>query len=187
MRDSADKGPEKTEREPVLGERIAMADWTKARNAVSDPNKTNGRVFQPRPDHDYTGKLMFITDTHLVMQVGGHTAVIHDLKLLDQGAELAKQYDEGKLRPRATISVRYGPERGEAEVIPFSKQMAEEVMAKGQHWAEQHITNARSRDTFMKHFGEFTAELSKGIQLPSKANGATAPKNPERTREMARA
>jgi hypothetical protein len=154
-----------TKESKTIGAMMPKADWATARDAVSSRGKTDGKIFLPKPSADYAGKMVFMTDTHLVQQVGKNSAVVHELAKLDNGKDIVQAWDDNKIGPRTNIVVRYGVDRGEAEIIPFNVQRANEVKKQGVEWASANITNEKSRATFVKHLEAFTADMSKGINL----------------------
>lgn len=183
MTTAQEAGQSAAAKQQNIGAMMPKSEWAQARDAVSDQGKTNGRVYLPKVENEYQGKIVFLTDTHLVQQVGKNSAVTHDLSKLENGADLAQQYDEKKIGPKTHIVVRYGAERGEGEVVPFTVQRANEVKKQGTEWAEKNITNERSRSTFVKHLEAFTADMAKGITFHQ---AKPAERAPERPRELER-
>lgn len=170
--------------EKYIGSMMPRPEWEVARDAVSNPGKHDGWIYLPRPGADYAGKILTMTETHLVQQVGTNRAITHELAKLENGAELAKQYDDKKIGPKTHIVIRYGQDRGEGEVIPFTVKLANEVKEKGQVWAEANIGNTKSRDAFLKHLDNFTKEMAKGISL--KPQQPAPARVPERSQQIER-
>lgn len=169
-----------------LGENIQKADWLEARNAVSDRGATNGRVTLPKPNGEYAGKVVFITETHLVQQVGKNAAVAHDLRLLENGRELGEAYDQNKVQAGITrMLVRYDAAKGKAEVVPFNVQRATEVRKQGEVWASKSISNVKARQTFMSHLDKFTTDIARGQTQAARTESARQDrvKPPEKTKE----
>ncbi len=167
-----------------IGATMPKPQWAEARDAVSDPGKNNGKVFLPKPQNEYAGKLLHMTETHLVQQVGKNSAVIHDLSKLENGVNLAQSFDKKELRPRTHVVIKYGEERGVGEVVPFSAQRAAEVKKEGIAWAEQNIKAEKTRALFVKQLEAFTAEMAKGAPQP--ARQAAAPRAPDRAPQLER-
>lgn len=162
-----------------IGDRLPKPDWETARDMVSSPDR-KGFVYLAKPNSQYAGKVLMMSDTHLVQQVGKNAAVAHDLSKLENGPELGNQFDEGVIKAGHTsIKVQYGQDRGKAEVLSYNQQRAESVRTQAEKWAEQHITNAKSREAFVKHVRAFAQDLAKG-QEPAKAQPqqAKAPEKP---------
>lgn len=168
-----------------LGSPMPKADWTQARDAVSTSGTANGKVFLPKALNEYTGKIMFVTDTHLVQQVGKNSAVAHDLSKLGNGQDLAAAWDAKKIAARTNIVIKYGNERGVGEIIPFNVQRAAEVRKQGTEWAQVNIKNEQSRAAFVKHLEGFTADMAKAsTQQPTRT--APTPQSPERAQQIER-
>jgi hypothetical protein len=183
-RERGDDAPAQTGDKPEvkhLGKGIPKAEWENAVKKVSSPGTRDGKVVLPKAESEYAGKVLFMSDTHLVQQVGRNAAIVHDLTLLTNAKELIEQYDAGKIAPSTNVVIRYGKDRGEAEVIPFSVTLANEVKAKAAVWAEGAISNDKTRGIFLKHVDNFTTELAKGIKLQA----AKAPAAPLRQHDRA--
>ena len=60
------------------------------------------------------------------------------------------------------MRVTYGREQegGKATMVSFHQQRADEVRSELGKWAEQNITNARGRETFLKHLEAATKEMA---------------------------
>lgn len=168
-----------------IGGLMPRPEWAEARDAVSSPGQTNGKVFLPKANNEYAGKLVFMTDTHLVQQVGKNSAVTHELAKLENGKDLALAWDDKKVGPRTNIVIKYGEEKGVGEVIPFNVQRATEVKKQGIEWAQQNIANEKTRATFVKHLEGFTQDMAKPpAQQP--ARSAATPRAPERAPQIDR-
>lgn len=165
-----------------IGDRLPKPEWETARDMVSSPDR-KGFVYLAKPDSQYAGKVLMMSDTHLVQQVGKNAAVAHDLSKLENGPELGNQFDEGVIKAGNTsIKVYYGQDHGKAEVISFNQQRAESVRTQAEKWANQNITNAKSREAFMKHVRSFAQDMAKGHD-PAKAQPPDQAKAPEKGQE----
>ena len=83
-----------------IGEALPKADWLEAINLLkAKAPGEHGRVYAPKEGGEYGGQVLLVTETHIVQRVGRGTAVAHDLRKLSNGAELAADFDAGKLRP----------------------------------------------------------------------------------------
>ena len=144
-----------------IGERLPKADWEAARDMISSQDR-KGFVYLAKPHSQYAGKILMMSDTHLVQQVGKNAAIAHDLSKLENGTELRKQFDEGLIKAGNTsIKVEYGQDQGKADVLSYNQQRAESVRMQAEKWAEQHITNAQNREAFVKHVRAFAQDLAK--------------------------
>lgn len=164
-----------------IGERLPKPDWETARDLVSSQDR-KGFVYLPKPNAQYAGKVLMMSDTHMVQQVGKNSAVAHDLSKLENGPELERQFDGGGIKAGQTnVKVEYGQDRGKADVLSYNQQRAETVRTQAEKWAEQHISNAKSREAFVKHVRAFAQDMAKGNE-PAKAQPEQA-KAPEKTLE----
>lgn len=170
----------------TIGALMPKPQWAEARDAVSTQGQINGKVYLPKSMNEYAGKIVYMTETHLVQQVGKNSAVTHDLSKLENGKDLAQAFDEKKIGPRTNIVIKYGEDRGAGEVIPFNAQRAAEVKKEGVAWAEQNIANERTRAMFVKHLDAFTADMAKGSTWQPTRSTAAAPRTPERAPQMER-
>lgn len=114
-----------------IGANLDKAEWQEAMNllkarAANEPCA----VHIPKAGQEYTGQLLFATDTHIVQHVGRGTAVAHDLRKLDNGPALGDQLDRGTLRPGAQMVLKYGPARGAALIVSTDKQRVSEIHRK---------------------------------------------------------
>jgi len=171
-----------------IGDRLPKPDWETARDMVSSQDR-KGFVYLAKPNSQYAGKVLMMSDTHLVQQVGKNAAIAHDLSKLENGTELGKQFDEGLIKTGHTsIKVQYGQDQGKADVLSYNQQRAESVRTQAEEWAEQHITNAQSREAFVKHVRAFAQDLAKGQEAakaqsqPAKAIEKPLQQQQERTR-----
>lgn len=146
-----------------VGQNMPKADWQEAINLLkSKAPGEQGRVYLPKERGEYGGQVLLVTDTHVVQRVGRGTAVAHDLSKLSNGKELASDFESGKVKPGHTMRVNYGSEQegGKATVVPFNQQRATEVRNELGKWAEANISNARGRETFLKHLDAATKEMA---------------------------
>jgi len=148
----------------IIGDKLPKPDWETARDMVSSPEK-KGAVYLPKPHSQYSGKLLAMTDSHLIQQVGKHTAIAHDLSKLENGQQLETDFDTGKIQPNKTnMSIQYDQDKGRADTLTFNQTRAEQVKSQAEKWAEKNITNEKSKEAFMKHIDNFTKDMSKGFQ-----------------------
>lgn len=166
-----------------IGERLPKPDWETARNLVSSADR-KGFVYLAKPNAQYAGKVLMMSETHLVQQVGKNSAVAHDLSVLENGPELERQFDNGEIKAgRTNIKVEYGQDRGKADIVTYNQQRAETVQTQAEKWAEQNITNSKSRETFLKHVRTFAQDMAKGQEpaktLPDKAKAPETTQTPQ--------
>ena len=166
-----------------IGERLPKPDWETARNLVSSADR-KGFVYLAKPNAQYAGKVLMMSETHLVQQVGKNSAVAHDLSVLENGPELERQFDNGEIKAgRTHIKVEYGQDRGKVDIVTYNQQRAETVQTQAEKWAEQNITNSKSRETFLKHVRTFAQDMAKGQEpaktLPDKAKAPETTQTPQ--------
>ena len=158
-----------------IGDRLPKPDWETARDMVSSPDR-KGFVYLAKPNSQYTGKVLMMSDTHLVQQVGKNAAIAHDLSKIENSTELEKQFDEGLIKVGQTsIKVEYSQDQGKADVFSYNQQRAESVRMQAEKWAEQHITNAQNRGTFVNHVRAFVQDLAKGQAAAKPQSQQTKP------------
>lgn len=171
-----------TKENKYVGGMMPKPDWETARDMVSDQER-KGSVFLPKPMGEYSGKMILMTDTHLVQQVGRYSAVAHDMSKLDNGGELEKNFDDGSIQANCTsMKVVYEKDKGNADVLSYNQERANIIQKQAEKWAEKNITNSRSRATFLKHVDSFTQDLTKDKQ-PEKTQQPV--KQPEQNKEVA--
>ena len=145
-----------------VGRMMPKPDWETARNLVSDQERS-GSVFLAKPMAEYSGKMILMTDTHLVQQVGRYSAVAHDMSKLENGGQLERDFEEGSIQnDRTSMKISYDKDIGKADVLSYNQQRANIIQKQAEKWAKENITNEKSRETFLKHVDSFTADLTKG-------------------------
>ncbi|MDM0036765.1 hypothetical protein QTI33_31840 [Variovorax sp. J22P271] len=159
-----------------IGANMPKPDWQMSIDLLKAyaPGE-RGKVYIPKAGAEYGGQVMLVTDSHIVQRVGRGTAIAHDLSKLENGQALASDIDSGKLKRGMHMKVQYGQETGLANVIPFNQQRASEINRDLTAWAEKNITNAKGRETFLKHVAAATKELGQAPAAPQRAAPAPAP------------
>ena len=159
-----------------IGANMPKPDWQMSIDLLKAyaPGE-RGKVYIPKAGAEYGGQVMLVTDSHIVQRVGRGTAIAHDLSKLENGQALASDIDSGKLKRGMHMKVQYGQESGLANVIPFNQQRASEINRDLTAWAEKNITNAKGRETFLKHVAAATKELGQAPAAPQRAAPAPAP------------
>ncbi|MGJ7523696.1 KfrB domain-containing protein [Variovorax sp. LT1P1] len=144
-----------------IGANMAKPDWQLAIDLLKThaPNE-RAAIYIPKAGAEYGGQVLLMTDTHIVQRVGKSTAIAHDLDALQNGRELAGQMDGGQIKRGTHMKFQYGDERGNGTAIPFNQKRADEIKAEMTAWAEKAITNAKGRDTFLKHLDNATKHIA---------------------------
>ena len=96
---------------PTIGARVNSAEYAAALKKLG--GAAVGRVGLPMANVDYCGKIIQVSDTHVVQQVSKHVAIAHDIRVLSNGAQLVKQAAAGKMQGK-TFDFRYGSTGGTA-------------------------------------------------------------------------
>lgn len=162
----------------TLGAPMPKAEWAQAKELAG----ANGRVYLPKFLSDYSGKVVMVTDTHVVQQASKNSVVAHDLAMLDTRDELLKLNGEGKLQGKV-LKVIYGSTRGMPEVMSFSQVRAAEIRETAVGYAEVNIKSAQGREAFIKHVEKMmAAEVERTAQKGGGLQPARQQRAPERTR-----
>jgi hypothetical protein len=161
----------------VIGNPMPKADWTQAKEIVGGQT---GKLYLPKIHTDYAGKIVMVTDTHIVQQVGKNTVIAHDLSRLENNAELKQLNAAGQLQGKQ-LKVSYGAAVGKQEVMTFSQVRAAEVSKTAKEYAEANIKTPKAREDFLKHVDKMmAAELAR-----SKTQDKATPAAPAPRKEMA--
>lgn len=164
----------------IVGEPMPKPEWKQAKELAG----SNGRVYLPKTLTDYSGKIVMVTDTHIVQQAGKTSVVAHDVSKLDNRDELTRLNAEGKLQNKV-LKVTYGADVGRAEVLNFTQVRAAEVNESAKAYAVENIKSPQARDNFVKHVQKMMdAEIARS-QAP-KAPAQQPVRQPQRTPERAR-
>jgi hypothetical protein len=164
----------------IVGEPMPRAEWAQAKQLSG----SNGRVYLPKAHTDYAGKIVMVTDTHVVQQAGKSSVVAHDLSKLENRQDLDKLNAEGKLQNKV-LKVSYGTSAARAEVLTFTQVRAAEVAKAAADYARESIKSPQARENFVKHVQKMMdAEIARS-QAP-KAPAQQPARQPERTPERSR-
>lgn len=79
----------------TIGEPMPKAQWSEARDILGGKQ---ARIYLPKIHTDYAGKVIFVTDTHVVQQSSKSTAVAHELAKLQNGPQILEGHREGKVQ-----------------------------------------------------------------------------------------
>jgi len=153
-----------------VGEQMPRADWQEAIDILKSKSpETSARIYLPKAEADYAGKVVMITDTHIVQQVGRGTAVAHDLGKLENGKELNAAIDNNSIRIGSQVAFKYDQDKGKGEVVSYAQHRNDAVKKDLQEWAKEAMPNAKSRDTFLKHLDKGMSEITKPVSSPVKS------------------
>lgn len=144
-----------------IGANMPKPDWQLAIELLKAyAPQDRAAIYIPKAGAEYGGQVLLLTDTHIVQRVGKSTAIAHDLDALQNGRELAGQMDGGQIKRGTHMKFQYGDERGNGTAIPFNQKRADEIKAEMTEWAQKAITNAKGRDTFLKHLENATKHIA---------------------------
>lgn len=141
-----------------IGSWLPKADWATAKE-FGGPD---GRVYIPKGMAEYAGKVVLVTDTHIVQKVSKTAVIAHDIKKLSNGAALAALDKTG--RPTAIgkeLLVEYGLGNGTGQVKTFEQVRAQEVKEIGEKYAETAFKTPAQKTTFLKHLNLMFEKMSK--------------------------
>ncbi|RZT91166.1 hypothetical protein EV681_4519 [Advenella incenata] len=147
------------EERKTIGDLLPKPDFETAREAVM--REGQGYVHLPKRNSDYTGRILLMTDSHLIQQVGYRTAIAHDLSKLDKGKEIGDRFDRNEIKPKTTISIKYDNERGSTRLMNPEQARVERYSKDAEKWAEKNITNEQSRKLFLENIEKFKKDVSR--------------------------
>ncbi|MDP9902388.1 KfrB domain-containing protein [Variovorax ginsengisoli] len=167
-----------------IGENMPKPDWQMSIDLLKAraPGE-RASVYIPKAGAEYGGQVLLVTDTHIVQRVGKSTAIAHDLNALENGRPLSDAIDAGQIKPGTHMKFQYGDDRGTGTAIPFNQKRSEEIKAEMTAWAKEHITNAKGRETFLKHVDAATKNMAQSVskERPQAPQGAPT-RAPQRDR-----
>ncbi|WP_156516868.1 KfrB domain-containing protein [Delftia sp. GW456-R20] len=149
----------------TVGSSMPVADWREAKD-IAGAGTNSGRVYLPKSFTDYAGRIVMVTDTHIVQQASKNAVVAHDISRLENGAEITKLNASGDLQGKV-IKISYGLMDGKSEVLTFSQVRAGEILKDAQAYAEQAIKTPQARLVFLKHIEAMNAEKIAQSRAPS--------------------
>ena len=171
---------EQTQKAELIGSKMPKAEWETAIGLVGGKQ---GHVYIPKQHGEYSGKIILVTDTHVVQQVGKNVAIAHDITKLDNTKEIAALADSGKLQGKH-FDFKYDDKGGQALAVSFNERRATEIKEKASEWAEKNITNVKSREAFLKHIDAMAKDMAKP-SLPKVAKEAQGPSVPTPDKPLA--
>jgi hypothetical protein len=160
----------------IIGQAMPKADWSQAKDLVGGQA---GKLYLPKIHTDYAGKIVMVTDTHIVQQVGKNTVMAHDLSRLENSRELRELNAAGQLQGKQ-LKVSYGAVMGKQEVMTFTQVRAAEVSKTAKEYAEANIKTPKAREDFLKHVDKMMASQIERNKPQDKA----APPAPAQRKDM---
>lgn len=144
-----------------IGRPMNRADYEAAREALANAGQPNASVTLARAGGLYTGKVVLVTDTHLVQSSGPRSAVAHDLALLANRTDVERKFDAGHIQQGKTrFIVQYVGESGRATPAPrLTEREANRVAALAEQWAEGAISSVRARTAFVKNIDRLVFDV----------------------------
>lgn len=144
-----------------IGRKMAKPDWeTAIKFLESKAGGDRGNIYIPKPGAEYGGEVLFISDTHIVQRVGKASAIAHDLDQLENGKQLNADIDARVVRNGSRMKFVYGQDKGVGHQVTWNQQRADDMRSEMTAWAEKNMTNAKSRDTFLKHVEHFAKDYA---------------------------
>jgi cell filamentation protein len=95
----------------AIGETMSAAEYGSALTKLG--GKGIGKIDLPMPNSVHSGKIIQVSDTHIVQKVGKNSAVAHDISKLSNGLELLRLANAGKLQA-TPFEFRYTEKQGSA-------------------------------------------------------------------------
>ncbi len=157
-------------------------------------------VFPAKEHGSYKGKVILNTETHLVQSIGKDekTAVVHEKANLEMVGTRLKWRDENQKLHNADIQIHYKDGKGKAFPLATDKEQSEakkpapaerpgmtgeQYLEKAQLYAAEHIKNAKSRESFLKHVENMTKpELAQSKQAEPKQSEKAKAQSAEQER-----
>jgi hypothetical protein len=158
QRDSINRAKQK-EQVPVslgsiaqLGEKMTAIEYRDAVKKLG--GESVGRIDLPKQHCTYTGKIVQVSDTHIVQKVGKNAAVAHSINKVTNGMEIVSLAAKGQMRS-ADMSIKYDGAVGVAKQVGFSIEKSNAAVATSKSWAEQNIGSPKAREAFGKLIESF--------------------------------
>ena len=111
----------------TVGAKMTKAEYASALRKLG--GAAVGRIGLPMANVDYSGKIIQVSDTHIVQQVSTHVAIAHDVGKLSDGMQLAKRIAAGDTKGKA-FDFRYDAAGGTASVAllqPIKEKFSVEI------------------------------------------------------------
>lgn len=109
----------------TIGSKMSAADWKEAVALVGSE-----QIALPKQNDEYAGKVILVTDTHLVQLTGKNTAIAHDISKLANAKDIEQLADTGQLQGKHFM-LKYDQVKGTAAALrittPEPPQVKEDV------------------------------------------------------------
>lgn len=135
-----------------IGKPMDKPEWSAAIQKLGG----RGKILLPAPLAEYAGRVIQISETHIVQQVGPGLAVAHDLTKLS----IIEKPAAGPELMGKDFDFKYGQDKGEGKLVTFNERRAEYVKEEAKKWAETNISQDASRKAFLKHIDNFSNHLA---------------------------
>lgn len=123
----------------VVGDQMPKADWHEAKALAGG---AVGRVYLPKMMTEYAGKIVMVTDTHLVQQTGRNTVVAHDVRRVQDLPSRAQLQGQ-------TVKFSYGAISAKSEILDFTPTHQATVRQLAQELADRNIKSPQARGNFI--------------------------------------
>lgn len=143
----------------LIGKPMDKAEWSAAIDRLGGKGKA--KIVLPKPLGEYSGKIIQVSETHIVQQNGKGIAVAHDITKLNFG-DISKGTVSGNLTEimGKDFDFKYDAEKGVGKHVTFNERRAEYVKEEAKKWAETNITKDVARKAFLKHIEDFSNHLA---------------------------
>lgn len=145
----------------TIAAQMPRAEWAQAKDLAGE----NGRVYLPKILTDYAGKIVMVTDTHIVQQASKNSVIAHDLSKLDNRDDLVKLNAEGKLQGKY-LKVEYGSHEGKTQVMTFAQMRDAEVLKKAVNYADTAFKTPQTKANFLKHVEKMMLDVERSNKAP---------------------
>lgn len=98
----------------AIGTKMSAEDWKVAVTLVGSE-----QIALPKQNGEYTGKVILITDTHLVQLTGKNTAIAHDIRKLANAKDIEQLADTGQLQGKHFM-LKYDQTKGVATALKIT-------------------------------------------------------------------
>jgi conjugative relaxase-like TrwC/TraI family protein len=103
----------------VIGTKMSAADWKEAVALVGSE-----QIALPKQNGEYAGKVILVTDTHLVQLTGKNTAIAHDISKLANAKVIEQLADTGQLQGKHFM-LKYDQVKGTAAALKITTPQSE--------------------------------------------------------------
>jgi hypothetical protein len=111
---------------PCIGSKMTVSDYGSAITKIGGDGV--GKIDCPKSGGAYCGKIIQVSDTHVVQQVGKNIAIAHDIKQLSNSTELLNLASAGKLKGKV-FDINYNHAMGSVSLARTQTVKANTLMS----------------------------------------------------------